>query len=253
MSVPFSPEAVLHTETVHGGRAWSGILRRGHAMRLTDLDGGGNVAMLLFNNEERSERYNMPDTLKAQHTFHLSAGRVCYSDMGHVLVSIVDASCAWHDTVCGVSNAAMVGARYGSGSYQQLRNDFHRNGRDLFLIELAKWGLGKPDLGPNVNFFSKVVVDDGGAMRFVPGHSPPGSYVDLRAEMDVLMVFNTCQHPLDPAPAYRPQPVRIDIWYAGAPAADDPCRLSRPENARGFALNAAYFCQHGHAQEQAPR
>ena len=76
---------MLWEELLPGGCHWSGVLRRGNALRLTDLSGRANVSALFYNAEEKLERYNMPDTLKAQHTAHLTAGHVCYSDMGHVL------------------------------------------------------------------------------------------------------------------------------------------------------------------------
>jgi uncharacterized protein YcgI (DUF1989 family) len=86
-----------------------------------------------------------------------------------------------------------------------------------------------------------VQVGLDGKMNFVPDHSKPGSYVELRAEMNVLVILNTCQHPLDPEPKYDPKPVRLDIRRVGTPAVDDPCRVSRPENGRGFTLTERYF------------
>ena len=118
---------------------------------------------------------------------------------------------------------------------------FHQNAHDGFLIALAKHGLGPRDLCPNVNFFSKVTVAEDGAMTFVPRHSPPGSTVTLRAEMNVLVVLNSGPHPLDPDPVYAPKPVGISVRHVPPPAADDPCRLSCPENGRGFTLTERYF------------
>ena len=97
------------------------------------------------------------------------------------------------------------------------------------------------DLVANINFFSKVTVDDDGKMHFVAGNSTAGSYVDLRAEMDTLLVFNTCQHPMDPDPRYNPKPMRIAVWKSDPPAADDPCRTACPENARAFISHRSPF------------
>ena len=228
-------------EPLRGGQAWSRVLQRGQTLRITDLEGGAAVAALFYNAEEPSERYNMPDTLKAQHIARLTAGFVLYSDMGRVLCSIVSDSVGWHDTITGHGNARHSSAKYGEGTYQQLRNDRHRNTHDNFLVELGKYDLGKRDIVANVNFFVKVVVDDEGALGFVSNHSPAGSYVVLRAEMNTLVVLSNTPHPLDPGTSYAPRPVSLAI-KSGAPAsADDACRLSRPENARGFTLTESYF------------
>ncbi len=232
---------MLLSHQIRGGHYWSMILPRHTALTLTDSTGGANVAALFYNADQPTERYNMPDTLKAQHTAKLTTGHVLYSDMGRILCSITEDTLGWHDPIAGHSNADLVLAKYGSGSYQDLRNDHYRNSHDLFLIELGKHGLGLRDLVPNANFFSKVTVDETGQLHFTPGHSTPGSSLTLRMEMNVLVVLNTCQHPLDPNSGYAPKPVDLTISRIPSAPADDPCRLSCPENTRGFLNNETYF------------
>ena len=239
MTDPSSQSRVLE-ERLRGGQAWSRVLRRGQTLELTDLEGGAAVAALFFNADELGERYNMPDTLKAQHIARLTAGFVLYSDMGRVLCSIVQDSVGWHDTISGHGARAHGLKKYGEGSYQTLRNDFYRNTRDNFLVELGKYQLGKRDMVANVNFFVKVGVDAEGKLSWQsPGK--PGGRVTLRAELNTLVVLSNTPHPLDPSPIYAPKPVALRV-QRGTPAGEsDPCRLSRPENARGFALTEAYF------------
>ena len=234
---------LIHTETLRGGAMTSLVLRRGTTLRLVDTRGGGNVSALLYNADMPLERYNMPDTLKAQFTAFLTAGRVLYSDMGRILCSIPEDTCGWHDTLCGVIGADKTRQKYGPASYQDLRNDFHRSGRDNFLIELSKHGMGKRDLHANVNFFSKVVVRENGDLRFVPNASAPGSQVDLRAEMNVLVVLSNTPHPLAPAGAWDPPDVELSLRETGLPGPGDACRASRPENVRGFINTEALFAR----------
>jgi urea carboxylase-associated protein 2 len=228
-------------EPLRGGQMWSRVLRRGQTLRLTDVQGGAAVAALLYNAEDPSERYNMPDTLKAQHIARLTAGFVLYSDMGRVLCSITEDSVGWHDTITGHGTAAHGRAKYGEGSYQRLRNDWHRNTRDNFLVELGKYDLGKRDIVANVNFFVKVAADLDGNLSYVPGNSSAGSFVELRAEMNTLVVLSNTPHPLDPSTSYAPKPVSLSIRTGEPAGADDACRLSRPENARGFTLTETYL------------
>lgn len=232
---------ILWEETIQPGATWSHVLKRGTVLRVVDVEGGTNVGAIFYNFECPVERYNMPDTLKAQHIARLTTGFVLYSDMGRVLCSVIADTVGWHDPIGGTSNRRLVEEKYGASSYQENRNDYHKNGRDSFLIELGKWGLGPRDLVANVNLFSRVDVAEDGGMRFVPGNSKAGDYVELRAEMNVLAILNTCQHPLDPNPKYQPKPVHLSLRRVAPPKADDPCRISRPENGRGFALTERYF------------
>jgi urea carboxylase-associated protein 2 len=237
-----SPEG--ETEILRGGAAWSRRMKRGQLLRLTDPSpsGGGAVAALFFNADDPLERYNMPDTLKAQYTAFLTTGRVLYSDMGRILASVVDDSVGWHDTLSGFGDAATTRARFGDGDYQTRRNEFFRNTRDNFLVELGKHGLGKRDLGVAVNFFVKIRVGDDGTLAWATERPRPGTErsIALRFEMNTLVVLSNTPHPLDPATSYAPPEVTLTVGRALPPRDDDPCRLSRPENARGFALTEAY-------------
>jgi uncharacterized protein len=234
-------EEVRFEEELPGGAMRSFVLRRHHTLRVTDVEGGANVGLLLFNRDLLLERYNMPDTLKAQHTAFLTTGRVLYSDMGRILCSVTADTAGWHDTVCGHLDGKGTEAKWGAARYQEKRNEYQRNAHDCFLVELAKWGLDKRDLVPNVNLFSKVTADNEGKLHYVPGASVAGSHVDLRAEMNVLVVLNTCPHPFDPAPRYAPRPVKLAVRTSPPPGPDDVCRTSRPENGWGFQNTERYF------------
>ncbi|MDX2168030.1 MAG: urea carboxylase-associated family protein [Deltaproteobacteria bacterium] len=236
---------VLYEEQIDGGKHWSFVVRRGLGLRLIDVAGGANVGMLFYNPANPLERYNAPDTLKCQHTFKLTRGHCLYSDMGRIFCSIIDDSVGWHDTVGGNSTREMLAERGVLRTYQAARNDWTLNGHDSFLVEAGKYGLGRRDLAANVNWFSKVAVGNDGAMQFVGGHSPAGAHVDLRFEMETLVLLHTCPHPLDPTPGYPRRPVRYQLFAAAPVAEDDYCRTFRPENARGFENNRIYHLSRG--------
>ena len=227
-------EAVLYEETVPGGGHTSFILQRGQTLRITDIEGGANVSLMLLNAHQPSERLNIPDTLKGQHTFRLTQGHCLYSDMGRVLAAIVSDSVGWHDSVGGVLNAEEVREKYGAGRYQELRNGFFRNGSDNLLVEMGKWNLNLQDLLMVINLFSKVTVDAEGAFHFVPGNSRAGDHVALHAPMDTLVVLTALQHPMDPHPQYAPRPVKLAWNESRSDGVSTACRTSRPENARAF-------------------
>ncbi|MGF6608279.1 urea carboxylase-associated protein 2 [Paraburkholderia sp. WSM4175] len=235
-----SDTTLLLEETVPGGGHTSLIVKRGQSLRVTDLRGGANVSVMMVNATEKSERLNLPDSLKCQHTARLTVGHCLYSDMGRVLAAIVADTCGWHDSIGGVSNAGEVRERYGAGRYQELRNAFYRNGTDNLLVEMGKWGLGITDLLMTLNLFSRVDVSDDGVLSFVPGNSKAGDYVELYSPMNTLVVLTAIQHPLDPNPEYAPRPVKLELSDA-RPEVAEVCRTACEENARGFINTERFF------------
>ena len=234
MTASLALRPTLYEETIPGGGHTSFILKRGQLLRITDIEGGANVSLLLLNAHEKSERLNLPDTLKCQHTARLTAGHCLYSDMGRILAAITADTCGWHDSIGGLLNAAEVAEKYGQGRYQELRNGFFRNGMDNLLVELGKWDLGLADLLMNLNLFSKVTVDSDGCFHFEAGNSKAGDYIELYAPMDTLVVLTALQHPMDPNPQYAPKPVQLSWQQVQSDGISVLCRTSRPENGRGF-------------------
>lgn len=234
----------FYESSLDGGKHWSFTVRAGTVLKITDVAGGANVGMLFYNPCNLLERYNAPDTLKCQHTFKLTQGHCLYSDMGRIFCSIIEDSVGWHDTVCGNVHRETVEQRWGALSYQQHRNNWTQNGHDAFLVEGGKYGLTRRDLAANVNWFSKATVSDDGTIDYVADHSRAGDFVELRFEMDTLVLMHTCPHPLSTAPSYPRAPVHYTLRAAPPVSQDDACRNSRPENVRGFA-NTEFYQRYG--------
>lgn len=207
---------------------------RGSAIRFVALEDGPNVSAVLYSALEKLERYNMPDSLKAQHTAHYQAGHVLMSDMGRSLASVTADSLGWHDPLGALLDNERLALKYGERRYEDARNGMYRSGKDGLLIEIGKYGLSKRDLIAPVNLFSKVSVDAQGRFQFAANHAKAGDFVELRFDMDVIFAISTAPHALDPNPVYAPRKVGLLAWRCGAAPANDACRAFRPENARAL-------------------
>jgi urea carboxylase-associated protein 2 len=205
-------------------------LPRGSRLRITDLDGDACAGLMVHNARRPEERLNVADTVKLQWNAYLGPGKLLLSDQGRVLLSILADTAGTHDALCGTSTAARNRARYGSG------DNFGPtpNGRDRFLLALAKHGLGRRDLAQNVNLFKGVRVEEDGGLTFLGDRSAPGAFVELRAELDVLVSVVNVPHGLDPRPAYTATPLRCTAWAGPPTASDDPLRTATPESRRAF-------------------
>ena len=224
---------MLWAETIAPGGYGARQLNRGARLRLVDLQGDACASVLVFNAERPVERFNVADTLKVQWNAYLGAGKLLLSDMGRVLFSILEDEAGTHDAFCGASNAAANTRRYGDGSNWGP----NPNARDRFMLALAKYGLGRKDIHPCLNWFKGVKIEDDGATTFQGGPFAPGRQVTLRAEMDVIVVLANCPHVLDPRPDYCVTPLRALAWRGPVTPADDPIRNATPEGLRAF-LNA---------------
>ncbi len=231
-------EKVEYSTDLAAGSHWSLRVRAGSLVRLKSV--GVNLGMLLYNPENLLERYNAPDTLKCQHTFKLTHGHCLYSDMGRIFASVVEDSFGWHDTMMGNCTAEHIASRWGVRSYQQDRNNWLQNGHDAFLVELAKYGLSRADMVANINWFSKVAVDESGALALVKHADDAVHTVTLRFEIDTLVLMHTCPHPMSEVKTYPVDPVTVEFGIAQPLTDDDYCMNLCPENQRGFQNNRLY-------------
>ncbi|WP_051362323.1 urea amidolyase associated protein UAAP1 [Solimonas soli] len=224
-AAPLDASRLLHREVIPGGWYWTTRLARGQVLRLLNAQATPGVSFFAWNADDTSERYNAGDTVKVQWTAALAKGRVLFSDMGRVLASIVEDSCAAHDTLLGGSTAASNREKYGV--------ELLRNTRDNLVLAAGKHGLTRRDLAPCITFFAPVATDGEGRFHWRDGAVQPGDFVDLRAEMNLLVAVSNCPHPLAPG-AYAPQPIEAIVSRGVPIAAGDLCRTATAEARRGF-------------------
>ncbi len=194
--------------TLPAGEGWTHPLGPGDFFRIVDLEGNQAVDTLFFNSRDLDERYSANETIRAQRNIYLTTGTGLLSSEGRPMLTIVADTCGRHDTLGGACSAESNQVRY------DLDKKHMHNCRDSFLLALARHGHGmsKRDLPSNINFFMNVPVTPAGALTFEDGVSGPGRYVEMRAEMDVLVLISNCPQLNNPCNAYDPTPVRLLIW-----------------------------------------
>jgi uncharacterized protein len=196
---------VVHDEVVPARAPWSRVVRAGETLRIIDLEGNQAVDFLLYNADDTAERYSAPDTVVAQGNLFLRVGTVLLSTEGRPMMTIVDSAVAYHDTVGGACSKESNTLRYG----------FHTAAQhacvENFVFEHTRHGMGKRDIQSNINFFMNVPVEADGTLGIVDGISAPGLHVDLRAEMDVLVIVSNCPQINNPCNGFDPTPVRMVV------------------------------------------
>ncbi|MET3120900.1 urea carboxylase-associated protein 1 [Oxalobacteraceae bacterium GrIS 2.11] len=192
------------------GEPWVHTIKRGEVFRITDLEGNQAVDTLFYNATDNAERYSAADTVQRAGNMYLTSGTVLMSNYGQAMLTIIADTCGQHDTVGGACSAESNTVRYAH------EKKFMHSCRDNFLHALAHLnnGMSKRDLAPNINFFMNVPITPEGGLTFEDGVSAPLKYVEMRAEMDVLVLISNCPQLNNPCNAYNPTPVRLSIWNA---------------------------------------
>jgi urea carboxylase-associated protein 1 len=202
------PKAAIFDEVVPSGRGFTHELAAGQVVRIVDLEGNQAVDTLFYNARDLDESYSASDTVRGQRNLYLTTGTHLMSSEGRTMLDIVADTCGRHDTIGGACSAESNQVRYA------LDKKFMHNCRDSFLLALSRYGRGmsKRDLASNINFFMNVPVTPDGGLSFEDGVSGPGRYVELRAEMDILVLISNCPQLNNPCNAYNPTPIRLLVW-----------------------------------------
>ena len=185
------------------------VVRAGQTLRIVDLEGNQAADTLFYNANDPTERYSAMDTVRTQGNVYLTAGTRLMSSEGNVMLEIVADTCGRHDTLGGACATESNTVRYALD-----RKCMHAC-RDSWMLAVAEndhFGLGKRDITHNINFFMNVPVTADGGLSFADGISAPGKYVELKAEMDTLVLISNCPQLNNPCNAYNPTPIEVLVW-----------------------------------------
>jgi urea carboxylase-associated protein 2 len=229
-----APELIAVEDVIPPGWYWTGRIARGQSLRLTNEQATAGIAALFWNAHDTSERFNPGDTVKVQWTARISRGHLLLSDMGRAMVSITEDTCGYSDLIANGTTRQALARKYGGDSYR-------RNTHDNFVLAAGKHGMTQKDVGPCISFFAPIVTDAAGKFSWADDAVKPGAYVDLRAEMDLIVALSNCPHFL--SPRRDAAPVRFQIWNSPPAATDDRNRTASEEAVRAFQNTDSYLAE----------
>ena len=191
---------------------------RGHVVRLVDVEGQQVGDFVCFTRDDLTERYSPQNTILFNRTIYPKVGAALVSDRGRVMMRLVADTVGVHDLVCGSC----------SEEYYRDRLDYrepHRSCRSNLAEAMAPWSVEPADIPFSFNLFMRWPVQADGSVRPMAAPSEPGDYVDLLAEMDLVVANSACPSDITPTNAHRPTPMRLVLYEptssGGSPAGSD--------------------------------
>ena len=204
------PKNAVLNQICHAGDPWMAEVKKGQIFRIVDTEGNQAVDTLFYSSANAEERYSAVDTIVRQRQLYLTTGSVLYSSEGNAMLTIVADTCGRHDTLGGACSAESNTTRY-----DLTKRPMH-SCRDSFMHALntcpCASHMSKRDITGNINFFMNVPVTADGALVFADGISGAGKYVEMRAEMDVVVLISNCPQLNNPCNGYNPTPIQLLIW-----------------------------------------
>src|SRR5271170_3634443 len=203
------PADAAFRQVIPAGDFWIDTVKKGHTLRIVDVEGNQSADTIFFNAADVADRYSAVDTIREQGNVYLSSGSKLLSTGGNLLAQIVADTVGRHDTLGGACATESNTVRYA------LEKRTMHACRDSYLLAVAQHdqlGLGKRDLSHNINFFMNVPVTSDGGLTFADGLSGPGQYVEMLAAMDIIVLISNCPQLNNPCNAYNPTPLEVLIW-----------------------------------------
>jgi uncharacterized protein YcgI (DUF1989 family) len=180
--------------------------RKGMTVRITDV-AGHQVADVWAVSTKDHEEYLSPATTRmlTGRMFPQLGGVFMTTRDRPILTFVKDTSPGFHD---------MLFASCCNALYEKRGHKKHPNCRDNYFAVIKRAGIDHANIPDPVNIFQNTPPRRDGSFQYGVTMSKVGDYVDLRAEMDCIVIVTACSSELINAGASTP--LRLQTFKAKA-------------------------------------
>jgi len=185
-------------------RGWTALeMAAGGVLRITDLEGQQVADLVCFNRDKPSEKLSVHVTIMDQGNIHLKQGKSLLSNDCNGMMTLIEDTCGVHDLLAGSCNEGANFKRYGVHNTPNCRSNLE--------AALAPYGIPLKEIPYSFNVFMNVDLQPDGSIRTVEPLSRPGDYVELRADMDLIVAISNCPSDQGPCNGYRLSPLQVTV------------------------------------------
>ena len=178
-------------------------LKRGQVLRVIDPEGEQVSDVVAFAREDHSERLSSGRSFDYNNTIYLTTGHVLYSNRSNSMLSILEDRVGKHDfllTPCSPETFELL--------YEN-HEGYHPSCLENLTTSLQRFGIVQDDIPTAFNAFMNVDILPTGELKIGPPLSKPGDFVDLRAEMDLIVGITACS--AEKSNNYSFKPIDLEI------------------------------------------
>ncbi|HZF58889.1 MAG TPA: urea carboxylase-associated family protein [Rubrobacter sp.] len=180
-------------------------LERGQILRVIDPEGEQVSDVVAFASEDPSERLSSGRSIDYNNTIYLTTDHVLYSNRSNPMFTILEDRVGRHDfllTPCSPETFEIL--------YEN-HQGYHPSCFENLAKNLERFGIAEDDIPTTFNAFMNVDVLPSGELEIGPPLSKPGDFMDLRAEMDLIVGVTACSAEMSNNYSFKP----IDLEVRG--------------------------------------
>ncbi|MBC7945132.1 MAG: urea carboxylase-associated family protein [Burkholderiales bacterium] len=178
-------------------------IERGQILRIIDPMGEQVSDLTAFARNDRDEWLSSGRSIDYANTIYLTSGHVLYSNRSNPMFTIVEDKVGRHDFLLTPCSAETFRIIYNNDAA-------HPSCFDNLKMHLAAFGIAPDRIPTTFNIFMNVVIGGDGKLIIAPPQSRAGDYIDLRAEMDLIVGVTACSAEM--SNNYRFKPIDVEVY-----------------------------------------
>ena len=181
-------------------------VQKGQIIRVIDVEGEQVSDLVCFAERDTQEYLSSARSIDYGGKIYFSTGDVLYSNLSNPMLTIMEDRVGKHDFLFAPCSQEMFQISYGI-------SEPHPNCLDNLVKNLQTFGIQAAQIPTPLNIFMTSRLDVNGKILINPPLSQPGDYIDLRAEMDLIVAITACS--AGKCNNFHCTPIEVEV-YAGA-------------------------------------
>lgn len=182
MNDSYNPEKRFRIEPQTGAAF---TIKHGQKIRIIDVEGEQVADLYCFEKEGIEEKLSSGHTTDYNNKLFLSKGDILYSNRSNPMFTIVADKVGKHIMLYAPCSQVMFEKSYGV-------TEAHPNCLDNLVNNLKSYGVQASQITIPLNIFMNIEIDREGEIKIKSPMSKAGDYIELRAEMDMIVGVTAC-------------------------------------------------------------
>ncbi len=178
-------------------------LKRGQILRVIDPEGEQVSDVMAFARGDKAEKLSSGRSIDYNDTIYLTTGHVLYSNRSRPMFTILGDTVGRHDFLLTPCSPETFEILY------EGHEGYHPSCLENLTVNLAPFGISEDDIPTTFNVFMNVAVSPAGELAIGPPLSKAGDYVDLRAEMDLVIGVTACSAEKSNNHSFKPIEIEV--------------------------------------------